>query len=100
MYDEKLLQTIIIDIVVVSNFEGAIAIRKYSPYRKVYIVPEVFRDKTFAKDSSCNTCDAEFSGVADPCIIENTISISCQDPWILRSLRYLIVKQRLENNGL
>lgn len=40
MYDKKLLQTIIIDIVVVSNFEGAIAIRKYSPYRKVYIVPE------------------------------------------------------------
>jgi len=43
-----------------------------------------------------NSRVAEFSGVADPCIIGNTISISCRDLRILPSLRHVVTAK---NNG-
>lgn len=48
----------------------------YSSRRKNSSDSQVFRDNLCKRQF---VRDAEFSGTTDPCIIGNTISISCQD---------------------
>lgn len=61
-------------------------IRKCS-LKSLHLVPDPGSSAiTLCKRQFVHTRDAEFSDVANPCIIGNTISISCQDPRILRSL--------------